>query len=93
MSCEWTTNPASGNLAFSNRAINRAKARFPRTIVVDRMDLACSWQRRECLAIDDRLNKSFYDYGHNTLAGAALAGRRVDETGWLTTELARVAQR
>ena len=59
------------------------RTRFPALIILDRMDYACDRAARICPAVDERLNKFYFDYGHNTLEGAAFFGQRVSEVGWL----------
>ncbi|MEO6093596.1 MAG: acyltransferase family protein [Novosphingobium sp.] len=80
---ELSTRPQSEMIAWSDREITRLKQRFPRLVVLDRMDYVCSPAQHACFSIDRRLNKFFCDYGHHTLVGARFFGTRIDQVGWL----------
>lgn len=55
--------------------------RLSNAVILDRMDYVCDTQ--QCYALNDQLEKYFFDYGHHTLAGARFFGTRVDLIGWL----------
>lgn len=55
--------------------------RATNVVVLDRMDYVC--ETHICYALNDQLEKYFFDYGHHTLAGARFFATRVDEIGWL----------
>jgi peptidoglycan/LPS O-acetylase OafA/YrhL len=55
----------------------------PYLVVLDRMDIVCPVDLQRCHAMDDRLTKYFYDYGHYTSAGARFFANLADQTGWL----------
>ena len=42
------------------------------------MDYICEDELQQCHAINHRLEKYFYDYGHHTFAGAKFFGSRLD---------------
>ncbi|WP_322790351.1 acyltransferase family protein [Rhizorhapis suberifaciens] len=65
-----------------DRKIDALKLRYPSIIVLNRMDYICNPQKSICYAIDTSLKKYFYGDGHNTLAGSAVFGKRIDETHW-----------
>ena len=52
-------------------------------LVLDRMDYICDNQKKTCYAINNELEKFFYDFGHNTIVGAQFFGQRIDTIGWL----------
>jgi hypothetical protein len=47
------------------------------------MEYICESGIGYCYAVDDKLNKLFYDYGHHSIGGAAFFGKRVDDINWL----------
>ena len=67
----------------ANREIDRLASTTPGVIAFDRMDYLCPQAQRRCLAVDERLSKHFYDYGHQTLAGARTSASVIDRIGWL----------
>jgi hypothetical protein len=73
---------APAEIVPADEAIDLVKQHVPQLVVLDRMDLVCSKNQQECFSLDDRLNKFFDDYGHNTLVGADFFGRRLDEVDW-----------
>jgi peptidoglycan/LPS O-acetylase OafA/YrhL len=46
--------------------------------VLERMDYVCEAENEECFAINENLEKYFFDYGHHTLQGAAFFGDLID---------------
>jgi peptidoglycan/LPS O-acetylase OafA/YrhL len=52
-------------------------------LILDRMEYICESGIGYCYAVDDKLNKLFYDYGHHSIGGAAFFGKRVDDINWL----------
>jgi len=56
---------------------------FPEIIILDRMQYICNDNSKTCYAINNDLEKFFFDYGHNTKAGAIFFGNRIEEVGWL----------
>ncbi|RBO52897.1 hypothetical protein DSD19_12035 [Rhodovulum sp. BSW8] len=87
-----TVDPeALGRLAWSCRkpqisAINDRIAAIGRTegvAVVDKIGPICDAPRQSCAAMTDDGYKTFYDYGHSTLEGAACFGRRLHALGGL----------
>ena len=56
-------------------------------IVLNRMDYICDRDLNQCFAINEKLEKFFYDYGHHTLEGAKFFGGRVDKVDWLSEVL------
>lgn len=70
-----------------DKAIDNIILNFPQVTVLNRMDYIIDRNSKTCLAINNSLEKYFYDYGHNTLEGAAFFGRRVDEINWLAPVL------
>ena len=79
----YSTRERRADAAVSDTRIDLLQERFPSLIVLNRMDYACDDTQRICYSIDERLNKFYYDYGHQTLEGAAFFGKRVDQIGWL----------
>jgi len=51
--------------------------------VLDRMQYRCDADREVCFAMDAEFRKFLPDFSHNSVAGAAFFGRRIDETHWL----------
>jgi hypothetical protein len=47
------------------------------------MNFVCDTDRDFCFAINSKLEKYFFDYGHITVNGALFFGKRVDEINWL----------
>jgi hypothetical protein len=47
------------------------------------MDYVCDKSQKQCFAINDKLQKYFYDSGHHTLEGAKFLGHKIDEIKWL----------
>lgn len=84
---DFVTGAYKANAKAANAAISRIAIKYPSVTVLDRMDLYCDKDAQQCFASDDRLNKFFYDGGHLTIAGARHFGRRMDETGWLVSDL------
>ena len=39
-------------------------------ILLDRMDYICDSESEKCFAVDEKITKNFYDYGHHTLEGS-----------------------
>ena len=60
-------------------------------LILDRMDYVCDVDEQSCFAIDERLNKYFYDYGHHTLSGAQFFAMEVDQENWLSPILDAIA--
>jgi peptidoglycan/LPS O-acetylase OafA/YrhL len=58
--------------------------------VLDRIDYVCTPENKECFAINDKLEKYFYDYGHHTLQGAAFFGQWIDRNNIWKTSLFNV---
>lgn len=67
----------------SNEKIDKLAQRFPQITVLDRNQYICDVAEQQCFAIDDELNKYFYDYSHHTMSGAKFYGNRVDNINWL----------
>lgn len=80
------TEPA---VVRTGEAIDRLAERHPWITVLDRMDHICDRAARRCLSLSAELEKSLYDYGHHTLAGARAFGARVDGIGWLDPLIGR----
>lgn len=77
-----------GRLALpkeSDERIDALARRFPQVRVLDRLQYLCDFQLEKCYGINDEFEKYFFDYGHNTLAGAKFFGDRIDRSGWLDT--------
>lgn len=55
--------------------------------VWDRMEYVCDHDTKRCFAVDETLNKYFYDYGHQTLQGAVFSGQHADAIGWFDDKL------
>lgn len=71
------------NALRADRQIINLSQQFSSLIILDRMDYICEHETEQCFAINDKLEKYFYDYGHHTLAGAEYFGGRVDKVNWL----------
>lgn len=52
-------------------------------VALDRMDYACDHVLERCFAINDKLEKFYYDSMHHSLEGAEFYGDRIDKIGWL----------
>lgn len=68
--------------AYSDQQLDLIARRHPEVRVLDRMDYICNHSAQRCDAVNDRLNKYFYDYGHHTLLGASFFGKKIDDSGW-----------
>jgi len=79
---EFRTRRRKAQNLHSDDQIKGLAARFPKLVVLDRMDYVCPREQKTCFSMDARLNKYFYDYGHNTLAASKFFGGRIDATGW-----------
>lgn len=75
--------------ARGDAKIDEILARFPEVVVLDRGDYICDPTTGQCHSLDEALNKFYYDYGHNTLEGAAHFGRRMDRVDWMKPVLER----
>jgi len=51
--------------------------------ILEKEDFICDATRRTCANVTLSGRKAIYDYGHYTLDGAILFGRRIAELGWL----------
>lgn len=51
--------------------------------LLDKDDFLCNPAQKRCTNVTDAGQKALYDYGHYTLAGAAIFGKRIAETNWL----------
>lgn len=71
------------SLRKSDKVIDRIQSAHPQVLVLDRMQLICDSDTEACFAINQNLEKYFYDYGHHTTEGAAFFGHRADEIGWV----------
>ena len=47
------------------------------------MDYVCDNRNKKCYAIDERLNKYFYDYGHHTVTGSKFFASQIDKKNWI----------
>lgn len=81
---EYKTRDRKERVQFFNARIDELAELFPSLIVLDRMDYICEDTHQQCYAIDLKLNKYFYDYGHHTVSGSEFFGARVDQTSWLS---------
>lgn len=61
----------------------QAKADALNIPVLNRYKLVCDDAAQSCAGVTPSGEALTYDYGHWTLAGSAMAGRRIAETGWL----------
>jgi hypothetical protein len=67
----------------SDDVIDAIAKKYADVLVLDRMDYICDREAKRCYSINEQFEKYFYDYGHNTLAGARFFGARVDQIDWL----------
>lgn len=72
-----------GDCEESDKQIEAISKKYREVVVLDRMDYACNSSDFVCYAINGKLEKYYYDYGHHTLQGATFFGARVDRVGWL----------
>jgi hypothetical protein len=49
---------------------------------LDRMEYVCDQSVKICYGVDDAGEKTFYDYGHHTLSGAAFFAERIQKIVW-----------
>ena len=87
---EYATRGRRLQPALADDEIDRLAATYPDLIVLDRMDYICDRDAERCLAAGPELEKTFYDYGHNTLQGARLFGTEIDRRAWLAPLLDRL---
>ena len=74
----------SGNVNEINRTLAQLAIEVPGVIVLNRMDYICDTESQYCDAVGPDLEKYFYDYGHNTLAGAKKFAENIDRVQWLS---------
>lgn len=67
----------------SDQKLKQLADRFDSIVILDRMNYVCDRSAEQCYAINDKLEKYFYDYGHHTLEGARFFAQRIDKVGWL----------
>lgn len=67
----------------SDQVIDSIKVKYPEIILLDRMDYVCDGTKGSCFAINSKLEKFFFDYGHHTVEGSKAFGERVDMVNWL----------
>lgn len=80
---DLTDRRDEGRYFRSLETISRIRSIHPDVIIMDRMEYVCDEPEQKCFAVDARLNKYFYDYGHHTLEGAKFFADQVDKKGWL----------
>lgn len=73
----------SDRILKSDNKIDSIKSAYPDIIVLDRMKYVCTDTLNTCFAINSKLEKYYYDYGHHTREGAMFYGHRIDEIKWL----------
>lgn len=65
-----------------NMQIKDIVSRYDNVLLLERDSYLCDTSIKQCYAVDDNLNKYFFDYRHHTLKGAQFFGRRIDQLGW-----------
>ena len=65
-----------------NIQIKDIVSRYDNVLLLERDNYLCDTSIERCYAVDDNLNKHFFDYRHHTLRGAQFFGERIDELGW-----------
>ena len=73
----------SGPILPNNLKIRELIKENDKILILDRMQYICDHPTQKCFAINNELEKYFYDYGHHTLAGAQFFGQRIDSIRWL----------
>lgn len=71
------------NVNFSDTIFKTLSSKYENIIILDRMKYVCEDSNQKCFAINNLLEKYFYDDAHNTLEGAKFMGKRIDEVDWL----------
>lgn len=65
-----------------NIQIKDIASRYDSILLLERDNYLCDTSIKQCYAVDDNLNKHFFDYRHHTLRGAQFFGDKIDELGW-----------
>lgn len=78
---QYSANITEHDVAAVNRKLDKLGASF-HIPVVDRMDYVCEQSKEICYAVDEKLVKYFYDYGHHTLTGAQFFAERINRIDW-----------
>ena len=80
----FATHERPEHIEISDKAIDAIARKHSDILILDRMDYACDKVAKKCFSANTEFEKYYYDYGHNTLAGAMFFGKRVDQVGWLS---------
>ena len=69
-----------------NAYVEELAAGFEDIVVLDRMEYVCNHEDEVCYAVSDKLDKFFYDYGHQSLEGSRFFAERADSLNWFSLE-------
>lgn len=72
-----------GQVSIINQGLEKLAFNYPELVLLDRMMYICDEAVASCEAVSPALEKYFYDYGHNTIAGARRYGEIMSEVNWL----------
>lgn len=80
---DYISSPDRAERLLHNRQIDELGKKFPKIIILDRMDYLCDRSRARCDAVDERLNKYLFDDAHHSHLGKRIFGRKLDRMKWL----------
>lgn len=72
----------NGNVHDINQRLIALARNHPEIKILDRMEYQCEIKSEVCFAVSKDLEKYYYDYGHNSIAGARFFATRIDELNW-----------
>lgn len=71
-----------GDVHDINQRLITLARNYPEIEILDRMEYQCEIKGQVCFAVSKDLEKYYYDYGHNSIAGARFFATRIDELNW-----------